>query len=181
MTAPAALRAAIESATLAALAKSGEGFSRAAIAEAFAGQGAGRATIFRWIAARMAAHDGPAAPSAGGPDARIASLIADVTARAQALPATIAPASLALRLVEILGTAISLIRHARGPGGRFVRPRLALDAADLLRRTVMNCAELAQAEDAGGDALLREPILAEMHALLEPQPPGKAPKRRTAP
>ena len=180
MTAPAALRAEVETATLAALAKSGEGFSRAKIAAAFACRGAGRATIYRWIAARLAARDGRPAPSAGGPDARLAAMIADVTARAQALPDVVAPASLALRLTEILGTAVALVRHARGPGGRFVRPRLALDACDLLRRTIDNIASLAQAEREAGDVLLREPILAELAALLEPAPAGNAPRGRRA-
>ena len=180
MTAPAALRAEVETAALRALARHGEGFSRAAIAAEFVGRGVGRATVFRWIAARLAARDGRPAPSAGGPDARLAAMIADVTARAQALPDVVAPASLALRLTEILGTAVALVRHARGPGGRFVRPRLALDACDLLRRTIDNIASLAQAEREAGDVALREPILRELAGLLEPAPAGKAPRGRRA-
>ena len=180
MTAPASLRAEVEHAASVALARDGAGFSRATIAAAFVGRSVSRATIYRWIAGRLAARDGRPAPSAGGSDARVAALIADVAARAQALPDAIAPASLVLRLVEILGTAVALVRHARGPGGRFVRPRLALDACDLLRRTVCNIGDLARAEREAGDVALREPILAALHALLEPAPPGKASRSRGA-
>lgn len=164
MTAAAALRAEVEGAALGALARDGVGFSRAAVWGAFVGRGASRATVYRWIALRLA---GGAADAAGGTAERIGTMLVDVRRRASALPGVLGRDALALRFVEIIGTAVSLVADARGPGGRFVKPRLALDALDLLRRTLMNAAELAALDSEAGDVLFREPILRELGALLD--------------
>lgn len=110
----------------------------------------------------------------GGVDAgdaaadRIGALLVDVRRRADALPDMIGRDSLALRLTEIIGTAASLVTDARGPGAKFVKPEMALRALELMRKTLVNAAELAAMDTGARDVLLREPIVRELAGLLNP-------------
>ena len=164
MIAPQGLRREVEDAALASLAALGAAFSRSDIVRNFEGRGVHRSTMFRWI--DRALNGGTKTEDAAAQ--RIGSLVADIRRRASALPDTIGRASLALRLTEVIATAVVLVADTRGPGGKFKKPRLALDALELLRRSIVDAANLAALDDGTRDAMLREPIIRELAALLNP-------------
>lgn len=173
MIVPTGLRAEVEAAALAALAREGAAFTRAPLVASFEGRGAHRSTIYKWIDCCLA---GDGADASGATAERIGTLIADLRGRAAGLPDAISRDALALRLVQIIGTAVALVHDARGPGGRFAKPALALQALELLRKTLMNAAELAALDAGAGDAMLREPIVRELAALLNPAASPETPQ-----
>ena len=161
--APDGLRDEVQAAALVALARDGAAFLRAPVVAAFAGRRASRASVYRWIAGALAGGGAKAGDAAAD---RIGALLADARRRADALPDVIGRDSLALHLTAIIGAGVTLVHDARGPGGRFIKPRLALDALDLIRRSLVNAAEIAAVDAGAGDAMLREPIIQELSALL---------------
>ena len=161
--APDGLRDEVQAAALVALARDGAAFLRAPVVAAFAGRRASRASVYRWIAGALAGGGAKAGDAAAD---RIGALLADARRRADTLPDVIGRDSLALHLTAIIGAGVTLVHDARGPGGRFIKPRLALDALDLIRRSLVNAAAIAAFDAGAGDAMLREPIIQELSALL---------------